>query len=62
MKSNVRGRKKEKLDPNIIDYVTEKCFYYFPTEVDDEEEWVKCIKNIDKKLRIVKNKRDKQRS
>ena len=50
MKSNVRGRRKEKLDPNIIDYVKEKCFYYFPTEVDDEEEWAKCIKNIDKKL------------
>ena len=35
---NVWGRRKEKLDSDIIDYVKEKRFYYFPTEGGDKEE------------------------
>lgn len=61
MKSNVLGYKKEKLDPEIIAYIKEKCFYYFSSEDNSEEErekeWKKCIESIDKKSRDIKKKR-----
>ena len=58
IRSNVLGRRKERLDPDIIDYVKVKCFYYFPSEGDKKEEWSKCIRNIEEKSRKLKIKRD----
>ena len=55
MKSNVLIDKKEKLDPEITAYIKEKCFHYFSSEGNSEEErekeWKKCIESIDKKSR-----------
>ena len=60
MKSNVLGLKKEKLDPEIIDYIKEKCFFYFSSEGNSEEEreeeWKKCIQSINEKSRAIKKK------
>lgn len=55
MRSNVAGRGKEKLDPEIMEYVKAKTFEYYechPSEV--KEEWNKCIVSIDEKSRAVK--------
>lgn len=55
MRSNVAGRGKEKLDPEIIEYVKEKVFEYYeckPCEV--KAEWAKCITAIDEKSRALR--------
>ena len=55
MKSNVAGRGKEKLDPEIMKYVKAKTFEYYechPSEV--KEEWAKCVVSIDEKSRALK--------
>jgi len=57
IKSNVLGRRKEKLDPEIIQYIKAKCFFYFPSQGSNKEEWVKCIQNIDDKSRAIRRKR-----
>ena len=57
IKSNVLGRRKEKLDPEIIQYIETKCFFYFPSQGSHKEEWVKCIQNIDDKSRAIRRKR-----
>ena len=57
LKSNVRGRGKEKLDPDIINYVKAKCFVYYPSEGNSTEEWEKCIQSIDVKSRAIKRQR-----
>ena len=65
MRSNVAGRGKEKLDPEIMKYVKAKAFEYYechPTEV--KEEWNKCVVSIDEKSRALKklkgNKMEKE--
>ena len=51
MCSDVAGRGKEKLDPEIIKYVKAKCFEFYkchPLKV--KEAWSKCVISIDEKL------------
>ena len=54
VKSNVRGRRKEMLDPEIIKFVKTKCFHYFPSEGDQEDEWKECVKSIDNKCKAIR--------
>ena len=53
MTSNVNGRGKKQLDPDIIAYVKSKCFEFFPSTGSDrvKEEWAKCILAIDESCR-----------
>lgn len=57
LKSNVRGRGKDKLDPDIIQYIKAKCFMYHPSAGNPTAEWERCIKSIDVKSRAIKRKR-----
>lgn len=55
MRSNVAGRGKERLDPEIMKYIKAKCFEYFecpPSEIKNE--WSKCVVSIDEKSRALK--------
>ena len=57
LKSNVTGRGKERLDPQIMQYVKAKGFAFYecnPSEINGE--WKKCIKSIDDKSRGLKRK------
>ena len=57
LKSNVTGRGKERLDPQIMQYVKAKAFSFYecnPSEINGE--WKKCIKSIDDKSRGLKRK------
>ena len=57
LKSNVTGRGKERLDPQIMQYVKAKAFSFYecnPSEINGE--WNKCIKSIDDKSRGLKRK------
>ena len=62
LKSNVRGRGKDKLDPKIIDYVKKKCFEVYPSdkESDQKKDWEDCIIAIDDKARDLKRRLKKQ--
>ena len=60
LKSNVRGRGKEKLDPDIIQYIKAKCFMYHPSEGNPTDEWEKCIQSIDVKSRAIKQQRKRK--
>ena len=62
LKSNVRGRGKDKLDPKKIDYVKKKCFEMFPSDRDGDvkKDWEDCIVAIDDKGRELKRKLQKQ--
>ena len=62
MRSNVRGRGKDQLDPQRIQYVKKKCFQVYPSERDSEmkKEWDDCIVAIDDKERDMKQKLKKQ--
>lgn len=60
LKSNVRGRGKEKLDPDIIQYIKTKCFTYHPSDGNPTAEWEKCIKSIDMKSRGIKKQMKKK--
>ena len=62
IKSNVRGRGKDQLDPKIIEYVKNKCFSLFPSvrESDAKKDWDDCIVSIDDKGRELKRKLKKQ--
>ena len=59
MKSNVRGWRKEQLDPEIIKYIKAKCFEYFQLNNPGEEKeaWSACIKAIDDKSRSIKKQK-----
>ena len=57
LKSNVTGRGKERLDPQIMQYIKAKAFAFYecnPSEIKGE--WKKCIKSIDDKSRGLKRK------
>ena len=62
LKSNVRGRGKDQLDPKIIEYVKKKCFELHPSdkESDMKKDWEDCIVVIDDKGRELKRKLKKQ--
>ena len=57
MNSNVWGRGKEKLDPEIMKFVKAQCFIYYPTQGNPVEEWEKCVQSIDVKSRSIKRQR-----
>lgn len=55
MRSNVSGRGKEKLDPDIMAYIKAKVFEYYecnPSEIKNQ--WAKCVTAIDDKSRALK--------
>ena len=62
IRSNVRGRGKDQLDPNVIHYVKKKCFEVFPSDKDADmkKDWDDCIVSIDDKGRDLKRKLKKQ--
>ena len=62
MRSNVRGRKKDQLDPERIQYVKKKCFQVYPSDKDSDmkKDWDDCIVAIDDKARDMKRKLKKQ--
>ena len=62
MRSNVRGRGKDQLDPQRIEYVKKKCFQVYPSERDSDmkKDWDDCIVAIDDKVRDMKRKLKKQ--
>ena len=65
VKSNVNGRGKEKLNPRIIQYLKQKCFYYWPIITGkeiEEESWKLCVISIDENARSLKNKPRKRLS
>lgn len=50
--SNVPGRGKEKLDPQVVKYAKTKCFEYFPSAASAiKDEWSKCVISIDESCR-----------
>ena len=55
MRSNVAGRGKEQLDPEIMQYIKAKVFEYYECNSSEiKEEWAKCIVAIDEKSRALK--------
>ena len=62
IRSNVRGRGKDQLDPNIIQYVKKKCFELFPSdrESDVKKDWDDCVVAIDDKGRDLKRRLKRQ--
>lgn len=51
MQSNVAGRGKEQLDPEIMQYIKAKVFEYYECNSSEiKEEWAKCIVAIDENL------------
>ena len=57
LKSNVTGRGKERLDPQIMQYVKAKAFSFYECNSSEiNGEWKKCIKSIDDKSRGLKRK------
>ena len=59
LRSNVAGRGKERLDPNIMKYVKAKVFeFYECPQSNIEDEWKKCIKSIDDKSRALKKRKE----
>ena len=62
MRSNVRGRGKDQLDPKRIQYVKKKYFEMFPSDRDSDmkKDWDDCIVAIDDKARDMKRKLKKQ--
>lgn len=58
LKSNVSGRQKEKLDPEIIKYVRAKAFQYYEcNSTEKKTEWAKCVLSIDDKSRSLKKRK-----
>lgn len=58
LKSNVSGRGKEKLDPEIIKYVKAKVFeFYECSSLETKTEWAKCVVSIDDKSRSLKKRK-----
>ena len=62
IRSNVRGRGKDQLDPNTIQYVKKKCFELFPSdrESDVKKDWDDCVVAIDDKGRDLKRRLKRQ--
>ena len=58
MTSNVNGRDKKRLDPEIMAFVKWKCFEFFPSTSSNkvEEDWSKCVLAIDESCRRLNNK------
>ena len=55
MCSNVAGRGKEQLDPEVMRYIKAKVFEYCECNSSEiKEEWAKCIVSIDEKSRALK--------
>ena len=55
MRSNVSGRGKEKLDPEIIAYIKAKAFEYYKCNASEvKNQWAKCVTAIDDKSRALK--------
>ena len=51
-RSNVTGKGKERLDPDVVQYVKTKCFEYYPCQAADiKKEWSLCIISIDESCR-----------
>ena len=51
-RSNVTGKGKERLDPDVVQYVKTKCFEYYPCQATDiKKEWSLCIISIDESCR-----------
>ena len=58
LKSNVAGRGKERLDPEVMRYIKAKVFQFYECNVSEmKDEWKKCIKSIDDKSRALKKKK-----
>jgi len=62
MRCNVNGRGKDMLDPNLIRFVKNKCFEYFPLSGTEKlaEKWGECVVSIDEANRRLKNKPSKK--
>jgi len=61
--SNVSGKNKRKLDPNVMEYVREVVFQYFPSQqADNKKDWGECTIAIDESCRRLKNKPTKMKS
>ena len=61
LKSNVSGRGKERLDPEVMKYIKAKVFEFYeccPSET--KVEWRKCITSIDEKSRALKKRKNNQ--
>ena len=57
LKSNVSGRGKERLDPEIMKYVKKKVFeFYECTNSEKKDEWRNCVKSVDDKSRALKKR------
>ena len=55
MRSNVSGRNKEQLDPEIMKYIKAKAFEYYECKASDvKKEWSRCVTAIDDKSRALK--------
>ena len=51
-RSNVHGKGKEQLDPQVVKYAKIKCFVYFPCPASAmKEEWSMCVIAIDESCR-----------
>lgn len=60
IRSNVAGRGKEKLDPEIMKFIKAKVFEYYECNPSDiKDEWSKCIVAIDEKSRALKKLKKK---
>ena len=58
LRSNVSGRGKEKLDPEVIKYIKKKVFeFYECSNLEKKEEWKNCVKSIDEKSRALKKRK-----
>ena len=61
--SNVSGKNKRKLDPNVMEYVRKIVFQYFSSQqVDTKKDWGECTVAIDESCRRLKNKPTKRKS
>ena len=62
-RSNVNGRGKEQLDPQIVKFAKAQCFEYFPCASSAiKEEWSKCVISINESCRRLMNKPTKSSS
>ena len=60
MSSNVSGRNKKQLNPQVMEFIHRKVFLFFPsTQVDTSKEWADCIVAVDESSRRLKNKPSK---
>ena len=58
LKSNVSGRGKERLDPEIMKYIKAKVFDFYECNASEiKAEWAKCVTSIDDKSRSLKKRK-----